>query len=136
MKIRELFESSHSPTYQELVKLANEFKKEFDGEKGRKEWGAPLRELEDENGTCSMVSNTFIDWLNDRGIHSTFITGEAATNRKWNDIPKEYGEGDGHTAVQVGMYVVDFTARQFDKSFPNPRIIEVGDFDDEWKKII
>jgi len=134
MKVRELLEAA-APSYAELVKLANEFKKEFDGEKGDEEWGAPLSELEDENGTCSMVSNTFIDWLRGKGIHSKFISGEIATNRKWNDIPKEYGEGDGHTAVQVGMYVVDFTARQFDKKFPNPRIIEVGDFDDEWEKV-
>jgi len=107
MKVRELLEAA-APSYAELVKLANEFKKEFDGEKGDEEWGAPLSELEDENGTCSMVSNTFIDWLRGKGIHSKFISGEIATNRKWNDIPKEYGEGDGHTSsswhVCCGLY--------------------------------
>lgn len=133
MKLSDLFESTLS--LQELMKLANEFKDEFDSSKGREEWGAPLSAIEAENGACSIVSETFLKWLKARGIASKLITGEIAVDRKWSEIPKEPGEPDAHTAVQVGSHVIDLTARQFNKSFPNPRITEVSDFNKEWEQV-
>ena len=131
MKLTEL----KNPSETELKKLGDEFIKEFGGEKGTKEWGDTLERLSKENGMCSAISSTFIDWLKDKNISAKFISGETAINRAWNDIPKDQDEDDGHTAVQVGMLVIDFTARQFNKSFPFPRITEVGDFDEEWEKV-
>ena len=129
MKLSDLFEHD-AP--QNLMALAREFKKEFDGEKGRAEWGASMSVVQDEPGSCSMVSHTFIDWLKERDIDAKFIVGHEAENPKW----VEAGDGvDAHTAVQIGQHVIDFTARQFDKSLPNPRIIKVSDFEKEWKKV-
>jgi hypothetical protein len=131
MKLQEIFESK-VPSEAELIKLSDEFKKEFDGPKGKKEWGDTLTICATEHGNCAMVSDTFIDWLKERGIDSKFIGGEKAVNRKWAESAKRAGEGDGHQAVRVGSTVIDWTAKQFDKSFPIPRIYDVGTFDEEW----
>jgi hypothetical protein len=131
MKLSDLFEAK-LPTHDELVKLAQEFHDEMDGPTGKREWGATLSDCADEYGNCSMVSNTFIDWLEARGIKGSFISGANATNPKWAAVAKGPDDPDAHTAVRVGSTVIDFTARQFDKKLPNPRITDVGDFDEEW----
>lgn len=132
MKLSDLYEHSAPP---QLMSLAKEFKKEFDGEKGKSEWGAPMSTVQDETGSCSMVSDTFIAWLKEKGLKAKFITGHGAQNQTWAEKSKKYGEPDAHTAAEVQGYVIDFTARQFDKSMPNPRIIKVKDFESEWKKV-
>lgn len=126
-----LFEIA-TPSHAELVKLAQEFHDEMDGPAGEKEWGDSLSICASEHGNCAMVSETFIDWLDERGIKARFITGAKAVNRAWAKSAARVGESDGHTAVQVGQMVIDFTAKQFDKSFPIPRIYDVGTFDEEW----
>ena len=129
-----LFEVA-TPSEADIVKLAAEFKKEYDGPAGEDEWGDTLAVCASEHGNWSMVSSTFIDWLKARGISSRFISGQGAINKKWAETPRHHDEGDGHTAVRIGSTVVDFTARQFDKKFPIPRIYDVGDFDSEWKDV-
>jgi len=128
MRLIDLFEAVN------LQKLANEFKKEFDGEKGKEEWGDTLEVLVAEHGNCAMISETFNSWLKAKGIDSRLITVHGAYKKEWAESAIKAGEGDSHTAVVVGTTVIDFTAQQFEKSFPIPRICDIQEFEDEWNK--
>ena len=121
-----------SPSETDLVKLANEFKKEYEGPLGQEEWGEKLSVCGSEYGNCSMVSSSFHKWLKKRGISSSLITGEFSLVDKWGADLEKAGEEDNHTAVKVGDTVIDFTAKQFDKKFPIPRIYDVDTFKQEW----
>jgi hypothetical protein len=131
MKLLQLFEISKP----DLLELLAQFKHKFNGKLGEKEWGGPLDELAYENGNCSMISSTLVEFLKSKGVKAKFISGETAKNKKWNLIPKDCEEGDNHTAVQVGSTIIDFTAVQFDKTFPIPRIYSASNFAAEWEKV-
>lgn len=123
MKLDQLFEQGPN----ELHALASLFKREFDSSKGVDEWGDKLSTLASEPGACSMVSHTFKNWLANKGVKSSFIVGSGAKDPSW-----KHPDDDNHTVVKIGSYVIDFTARQFDKSLPFPRIIPVDQFKQEW----
>jgi hypothetical protein len=131
MLLHQLVENT---TVQFIHAVAEEFVKAYDSARGASEWGAPLSQLKDESGSCSMVSHTFSDWLEkEHGVKSTFIVGEVSTNNKWPKPPSP--EPDAHTVTLIGNIVVDFTAQQFDKSLPFPRIMTLGDFKKEWQLV-
>lgn len=127
-----LSESISNDAFQNAVK---EFMKEANSAAGRSELGDTLDVVSDEPGMCAAVSEYFIDWIKrtdkDLAQHFKMITGEG--NKKGWPI---FADGDFHTAILVDQStVLDFTARQFDKSLPYPRIISKSRFTSEWKKI-
>ena len=113
-------------TSPDLKQLTDEFKSEFDGPAGEKEWGDTLSVCGSEAGNCSMVSHTLVKWLREKGVKATMIVGEDPSNKEWAKVDTS------HTVVKVGQTVIDFTAKQFDKKFPIPRIYDLDTFDDEW----
>lgn len=138
MRLMHLFEVSHA----EVIRLADKFKVEYEGKAGTDAFGANLKDLHCEGGNCAMISNEFHSWLKKQGIKADDISGEDPTNPKWNDGDKGFYPSDdpppavaAHTATRIGSWVVDFNARQFDKKLPYPRIMTVGDFDEEWKHV-
>jgi len=102
-----------------------------------KMFGAGFDEICHEIGNCSMVSNHFSDWLNDKDISNRIVVGIHAKDIRWpkNAHVTPGSDEDAHTVVLIGNIIVDFTARQFDKSLPFPRVIPFSRFKTEWTSI-
>ena len=130
MNLSNLFESA------EIQSLAADFVE--DAKANVKRWfgSGTFQEICEEPGNCAMVSEQFVSWLRDKNVNATMITVSTAKNPSW---AKHAGvlpgsEDDVHTAVIVGSNVVDFTAKQFDKSMPSIRIIPLSKFKSEWEQ--
>lgn len=130
MKLVELFE-----TKKDMHELVKEFMK--DAEKNMRGWfgTGTFDKLCSEAGNCAMVSEQFVDWLEQKGVDAKTVTGHVATNPAW---PKRAGvtpgsEDDAHTVVAIDGTVVDFTARQFDPNASFPRFTSITQFRDEWE---
>jgi hypothetical protein len=83
------------------------------------------------------VSNHFSDWLDKKKIKSDVMVGIHAVNPTWA-FSAHVGPGsdeDAHTVVKIGDKVIDFTARQFDKSADFPKISTMTEFRREWKEV-
>lgn len=130
MKLTELFESKES-----VRDLAHEFIK--DAEKNVSDWfgSGTFDEICTEPGNCAMVSEQFVDWMHEKGLNASMMSGHVATNPDW---AKRAGvragtDADAHTVAVVDDTVVDFTARQFDPKAPFPKLTTVSQFESEWK---
>ena len=122
----------------ELIKLANDFISELDDKKAKDEWGGSFADITNEPGNCAMVSETFIKWAKQKGLTAKFRTCANAIDPTWakNAGVRAKSEEDAHTVAQIGDMIVDFTAKQFDKNMPCPRIITVKQFDSEWEEVV
>jgi hypothetical protein len=100
-------------------------------------FGASFDKICSEAGNCSMISNHFYKWLNDRDVKSRVIVGIHAKDPSWpKNINTTPGSNeDAHTVVLIGNIIVDFTAKQFDKSLTFPRVIQFSKFKTEWDMI-
>lgn len=94
-------------------------------------FGTDVKTICAEPGSCSMISNDFQHWLDEQGVKSRVVTGLKAKDLSW----VVNAEDDAHTVVLIGNTVIDFTARQFDKKFPLPRVISFSKFKSEWNEI-
>jgi len=133
MKLKELFEIAVNP-----VALTAQYIKHVNHDNlSQHMFGASFDKICSEAGNCSIISNHFHKWLNDKDVKSRVVVGIHAKDPSWskniNAAPGSYE--DAHTVVLIGNTIVDFTAKQFDKSFLLPRIIPFSKFKTEWTSI-
>lgn len=98
----------------------------------RKEWGALLSVLNQEPGNCAMISETFVKWLKDNGYtKAKTLTGEFT---KRNDF--QIVEDNAHTVVLFNnTFIVDLSAKQFNKKLDFPRFMKLPEFKKEWMRV-
>ena len=109
-----------------------------DERKAHKEFGADMETVCTEPGNCSMVSIDFEMWADrEAKVKAKSLTGIGCKNSAWlkRANVRAGSEDDAHTVAVIGDKIIDFTARQFDKSMPFPRIVSVAQFKSEWEKV-
>jgi hypothetical protein len=122
----------------ELEALAAEYLAHMGGrERAAREFGADLATVCSEPGNCAMVSDHLASWLAERGVAARLVTGHEAVDPAWAARAgvRPGSEEDAHTAVRVGGWVVDLTARQFDPRAPLPRVEPLAAWAAEWRRV-
>lgn len=113
------------------------FLKHGESDEAKNQWGEKLSVLHKEPGSCSMVSNDLVKHLHKHGIkNAKTVTGSNPTNKKWNDVVDDLGQGGHHTVVKIGQHVVDLTRGQFEHNAPRVHIQHIDDFKKEWGNVI
>lgn len=79
---------------------------------------------------CVTESERFHGWLLDHGIEAHVVNGF-----QFGTFMGKVVVTDGHTAVQVGHVVYDWTARQFDPAAPFPLVQPVSEWRKTWRSL-
>jgi len=91
-------------------------------------------------GRCLETSEAFAELARTNGSHAEILQARGLRrvrafprmDTRWRAIPAHLIE---HHVVQLGRYVVDWTARQFDPTAPVPEITPVAVFRRRWRSI-